>query len=396
MADIASATGVLPGSLYHHFASKEDIAIAIVAQFEREMGVVYAEEEQADPATDPETGMRRFAAKITAASLRNAAAVRLLSYEPPTVASEQMKAALLMSTAPQTRLWKRHMSRVRAARAVEPALIPLLGFALGTSTLLAPVTYTLRQEPERLAALTCDVLFEGIAVDSPMPVNLERSPATAAAHDVMATWPQLEAPAQPGSSAANILFAAKREFARRGYHATTVRDIAEAAGVRMGTLYRRIESKEALLEDILQSYSTHMGTAIRAALEAGNSPIESIDAYARVFIHGRRRFPLEMEIVKYGASGRDTPGSPFQTHYQQTSARRAALEAVIADGLANGAIKKLGSPAELADQIRAISWLPYRDLAPATERKALEFFRRSVLEGLWQHDSTTTKDLELI
>jgi AcrR family transcriptional regulator len=300
-----------------------------------------------------------------------------------------------MPAAPQTRLWKQHMSRLRAAGTVEPALIPLLGFALGTSTLLAPVTYSLKHEPERLAALMCDVLFHGIAVDSPSSVDLERSEATAAALEVMATWPQPDAATEPGSSAAGILFAAKREFARRGYHATTVRDIAEAAGVRMGTLYRRIESKEALLEDILQSYSTHMGTAIRAVLEAGGTPIESIDAYARVFIHGRHRFPLEMEIVKYGSFGRDTPGSPFHTHHQQVSARRVVLEAVITDGLVNGAIRELGSAAELADQIRAISWLPYREHAPATERKALEFFRRSVLGGLMQHESTTAKDLEL-
>src|SRR5690554_761407 len=33
MHDIGDAAGVLPGSLYHHFASKEDIAVELLASF---------------------------------------------------------------------------------------------------------------------------------------------------------------------------------------------------------------------------------------------------------------------------------------------------------------------------------------------------------------------------
>lgn len=44
-----------------------------------------------------------------------------------------------------------------------------------------------------------------------------------------------------------ILQAAQRLFARQGYGGTTTRDLAQAAGVAEGTLFRHFESKKAIL-----------------------------------------------------------------------------------------------------------------------------------------------------
>lgn len=46
---------------------------------------------------------------------------------------------------------------------------------------------------------------------------------------------------------AHILDAAARIFAEKGFHATTVRDVAKAAGVADGTIYNYFENKTALL-----------------------------------------------------------------------------------------------------------------------------------------------------
>jgi AcrR family transcriptional regulator len=47
-----------------------------------------------------------------------------------------------------------------------------------------------------------------------------------------------------------ILDAALREFAERGYHGTSVPEVAQAAGVGTGSLYRYFEHKEALVNVI--------------------------------------------------------------------------------------------------------------------------------------------------
>lgn len=46
---------------------------------------------------------------------------------------------------------------------------------------------------------------------------------------------------------ARILQAAQRLFARKGYGGTTTRDLAQAAGVAEGTLFRHFENKKAIL-----------------------------------------------------------------------------------------------------------------------------------------------------
>ncbi len=50
-----------------------------------------------------------------------------------------------------------------------------------------------------------------------------------------------------------ILKAALVVFAERGFHRTTIRDIAKAAGVADGTIYNYFENKQALLFAILSS-----------------------------------------------------------------------------------------------------------------------------------------------
>jgi AcrR family transcriptional regulator len=49
---------------------------------------------------------------------------------------------------------------------------------------------------------------------------------------------------------AKILAAALRLFSQRGYGGTTTRDLAEAAGVAEGTLFRHFESKKAILVEV--------------------------------------------------------------------------------------------------------------------------------------------------
>jgi TetR/AcrR family fatty acid metabolism transcriptional regulator len=50
----------------------------------------------------------------------------------------------------------------------------------------------------------------------------------------------------------HILDAAAQVFAEKGFHATTIKDIAKVAGVADGTLYNYFENKTALLMGILE------------------------------------------------------------------------------------------------------------------------------------------------
>jgi AcrR family transcriptional regulator len=64
----------------------------------------------------------------------------------------------------------------------------------------------------------------------------------------------------------HILKAALRCFARRGYHLTSVDDIAAEAGVSKGAPYVYFESKEALFQQLHDSWNCGLTDRIGAAL----------------------------------------------------------------------------------------------------------------------------------
>lgn len=71
------------------------------------------------------------------------------------------------------------------------------------------------------------------------------------------------AASEPGSAAggeahADVLDAARDLFARQGFARTTMEDVARAAGLSRITVYRRLESKEALVEQVvLREFRTY-------------------------------------------------------------------------------------------------------------------------------------------
>jgi AcrR family transcriptional regulator len=56
-------------------------------------------------------------------------------------------------------------------------------------------------------------------------------------------------------------------FAQKGYRATTVREIADAAGILSGSLYHHFDSKESIGDEILSGFINDVLADYRAALE---------------------------------------------------------------------------------------------------------------------------------
>ena len=59
-----------------------------------------------------------------------------------------------------------------------------------------------------------------------------------------------------------ILDAALRVFAAKGYHGTAVPDVADAAGVGTGTLYRYFANKQALVNVVYRDAKIRLRTAV--------------------------------------------------------------------------------------------------------------------------------------
>ncbi|MFF0273140.1 MULTISPECIES: TetR/AcrR family transcriptional regulator [unclassified Streptomyces] len=75
-----------------------------------------------------------------------------------------------------------------------------------------------------------------------------------------------------------ILSTAAEVFAAHGYDATTVREIADAAGLLAGSLYYHFDSKESMLDEILSCFLDELRAGYDAVLAAGLGPRETVEA----------------------------------------------------------------------------------------------------------------------
>lgn len=82
-----------------------------------------------------------------------------------------------------------------------------------------------------------------------------------------------------------VVTAAVKNFAERGYHGTSVRDIARDAGVTVASIYHHFSSKQEMLQQIMELTLRDLIGSTRTALdEAPPGPSEQLAALVRVWI----------------------------------------------------------------------------------------------------------------
>ena len=95
-------------------------------------------------------------------------------------------------------------------------------------------------------------------------------------------------------------------FARRGYRATTMDDIADAAGVTKPLLYQHFSSKRALYLELVDSIARELLTAVREAVMEADGPRQQVElgfaAYFRLVVSKETEFRL-----LYGRDHADDP-----------------------------------------------------------------------------------------
>jgi AcrR family transcriptional regulator len=78
---------------------------------------------------------------------------------------------------------------------------------------------------------------------------------------------------QANSRRDELLGLAAVMFAERGLRATTVRDIADGAGILSGSLYHHFSSKEEMVDELLRSFLDSLFTRYREIIDSEPNPL---------------------------------------------------------------------------------------------------------------------------
>jgi AcrR family transcriptional regulator len=80
---------------------------------------------------------------------------------------------------------------------------------------------------------------------------------------------------------AHMVVLAGELFAQKGYRATTVREIADAAGILSGSLYHHFDSKESIGHEILSGFISEVLGNYRAAVASAQDPRAVLEQIVR-------------------------------------------------------------------------------------------------------------------
>jgi AcrR family transcriptional regulator len=297
LREIADACGILPGSIYHHFESKDAIIIELVQRYRDELdGIAKESLDRLHESDAPSVEARVIAlgSAIASCAVRNRAALLLTLYEPPTTAADEL--GELARETPNA-IVDAMLEILEAARSVDAFRreieLPLLAERICDSMLHIGVGVFHRSQAARdLPAQKCRVLLHGVAARERRPAVLDRSSAMKTAREVVASWEQADDDDRVGQ----LRSVARAEFGRRGYEATTIRDIAKAAGMSTATVYRMFESKDELLISIMMHFAEAVAAGWDLVLRSKSSALEQLDALMWVNINVLVRFSEEARI----------------------------------------------------------------------------------------------------
>ncbi|WP_313673814.1 TetR family transcriptional regulator KstR2 [Mycolicibacterium sp.] len=80
----------------------------------------------------------------------------------------------------------------------------------------------------------------------------------------------------PATRREELLELAASMFAERGLRATTVRDIADAAGILSGSLYHHFSSKEEMVDEVLRGFLDWLFDRYQQIIDTERNPLERL------------------------------------------------------------------------------------------------------------------------
>nr|WP_290668458.1 TetR/AcrR family transcriptional regulator [Ardenticatena sp.] len=186
-----------------------------------------------------------------------------------------------------------------------------------------------------------------------------------------------------GERKTQIIEAAAQLFSERGYHTTSVRDIAAALDLQGGSLYAHIQSKEELLWLIVERAAEQFFNAIRPLAVSDIPPDEKL----RRAVHAHIRVITDdlAAATVYFHEWRFLDEDHRNTFLEQRREYENLWRRMIREAMEAGVLRNDEDPKYMAILLlSAMNWLYhwYRPGGPLSPEEIAERFWRMLLEGL--------------
>jgi AcrR family transcriptional regulator len=384
LQEIADAAGILPGSLYHHFESKEAILVELIRRYYADLdriGEIAHERLDKPDSRSAADQIVELGSAIARCAVEHRAALQMSFYDAPSANPELVELLQKPPTAVQQAMLQTLRAGKWSGYIRSDIDLPTLADRICQTMMHVGLDIIRHTAPaDQTALVLCRIMLHGLAARPPSDRELDGSPAFAAAEAAIKTWSD-ESESGGNDKAAHVRAVARTEFGKKGYEVTTIRDIASAAGLGTGTVYRLIGSKEELLASIMESFGIKAGGGFAAVLRTDATPVEKIDALNWVNINALDQFPDEWKIqlawMRQSPPDTPNPGLAFTMRLRQ-------LRTLLSEGIQSGDIQIEDPPslAMLSRCVMDILWMPENIVRDQGKHAALVIARDTVVRGV--------------
>lgn len=140
---------------------------------------------------------------------------------------------------------------------------------------------------------------------------------------------------QPATRRGELLELAATMFAERGLRATTVRDIADAAGILSGSLYHHFSSKEEMIDEVLRSFLDWLFERYQHIIDTEPNPLARLEGLFMASFDAIEHH--HAEVVIYQDEAKRLSGQPRFSYINELNVRQRKMWVdVLTEGIEQG------------------------------------------------------------
>jgi|TARA_R110002094_G_scaffold29788_2_gene42430 AcrR family transcriptional regulator len=270
MRDIAQESGIEAGSIYYHFGSKDQILSEVL-----DIGVRALHEkvcEIVQSAKDESKGFRETFAQLIETHL-----TYLLTTSDYTSAnirnypmlSDKARAPHRDLRASYAQIWSEFLEDARDANLLRKdiSVSAIRQFVLSAMNWTVEWYDVNRYPVHLLAGRMSNLILDGMCSQHSADTGGQKMNS-----DISFKAPEIEGKA--ARTRADILLAAARMLRGNGYKATTLRQIAEEADMKAGSVYYHFKSKEEIVDEVLNAGLKDLLSGVAAAADQFDAPYD--------------------------------------------------------------------------------------------------------------------------
>jgi AcrR family transcriptional regulator len=188
----------------------------------------------------------------------------------------------------------------------------------------------------------------------------------------------------PATRRDELLELAATMFAERGLRATTVRDIADAAGILSGSLYHHFSSKEEIVDEVLRGFLDWLFDRYQQIIDTEPNPLARLKGLFMASFDAIEHH--HAEVVIYQDEAKRLSGQPRFDYVEELNRRQRKMWVeVLTEGIDQGYFRPDVDVDVVYRFIRDTTWVSvrwYQPGGPLTAQQVGQQYLSIVLGGI--------------